>query len=69
MQLTRTLALIKPDAMQANHKNTIIEKIKENGFVIVREQEIQLSTIKAGLFYKEHVGKSFYEDLTKWMSR
>lgn len=69
MQTIRTLALIKPDAMQANHKEDIIQKIKEHGFVIVKEDQIQLSKIKAGLFYKEHVGKPFYEELTKWMSR
>lgn len=61
--------MIKPDAMQANHKDEIIQKIKENGFSIVQEQRLQLSKEKAGLFYKEHEGKPFYEDLTSWMSR
>lgn len=66
---SRTLALIKPDAMQANHKDEIIAKIKENGFCIVKEQQLELSKEKAGLFYKEHEGKPFYQDLTSWMSR
>lgn len=66
---SRTLALIKPDAMQANHKDEIIQKIKENGFSIIQEQQLQLSKEKAGLFYKEHEGKPFYQDLTSWMSR
>ncbi|KAK4514633.1 mtDNA inheritance, partitioning of the mitochondrial organelle [Mucor velutinosus] len=65
---SRTLALIKPDAMQAAHKDEIIEKIKENGFRIVQEQQIQLSKEKVGLFYKEHEEKPFYQDLTNWMS-
>ncbi|KAI8078064.1 nucleoside diphosphate kinase, partial [Gilbertella persicaria] len=63
-----TLALIKPDAMQANHKNAIIEKIKEHGFMIVREREIHFSKEQAGLFYEEHEGKPFYDQLTDWMS-
>lgn len=66
---SRTLALIKPDAMQANHKDEIIQKIKENGFSIIQEQQLQLSKEKAGSFYKEHEGKPFYQDLTSWMSR
>lgn len=66
---SRTLALIKPDAMQANRKDDIIAKIKENGFRIVQEQQLQLSKEKAGLFYKEHQGKPFYQDHTSWMSR
>lgn len=66
---SRTLALIKPDAMQANHKDEIISKIKENGFDLVQEKQLLLSKEKAGLFYKEHEGKPFYQDLTNWMSR
>jgi len=66
---SRTLALIKPDAMQANHKDAIIAKIKENGFRIVKEQQLELSKEKAGVFYKEHEGKPFYQDLASWMSR
>ncbi|KAI8369844.1 nucleoside diphosphate kinase [Choanephora cucurbitarum] len=68
-QPTRTLALIKPDAMQANHKNAIIEKIKEHGFTVVQEREIHLTKEKAGLFYQEHENKPFYDELTSWMSR
>ncbi|KAL9553745.1 hypothetical protein MBANPS3_003141 [Mucor bainieri] len=65
---SRTLALIKPDAMQANHKDDIIEKIKQSGFRIVQEQQLHLSKEKTGLFYKEHEGKPFFQDLTSWMS-
>lgn len=67
--ISRTLALIKPDAMQANHKDEIINKIKENGFDLVQEKQLLLSKEKAELFYKEHEGKPFYQDLTNWMSR
>lgn len=61
--------MIKPDAMEANNKDAIIDKIKENGFEIVQERQLQLSKEDAGLFYKEHEGKPFYETLTTWMSR
>lgn len=55
--------------MQANNKEAIIKKIKENEFIIVQEREIHLSKEQASLFYREHEGKPFYKDLTDWMSR
>ncbi|KAI9269653.1 hypothetical protein EDC94DRAFT_376648 [Helicostylum pulchrum] len=64
----RTLALIKPDAMQANNKEAIIKQIKQHDFIIVQEREIHLSKENACLFYREHEGKPFYNDLTNWMS-
>ncbi|KAI8890286.1 nucleoside-diphosphate kinase, partial [Backusella circina FSU 941] len=65
--IQNTLAIIKPDGMQG-HKEAIIQKIKENGFHLVQEREVQLSKEQAGLFYREHEGKPFYQDLTTWMS-
>ncbi|KAJ3132964.1 Thioredoxin domain-containing protein 3 [Geranomyces variabilis] len=64
----QTLALIKPDAYGAGKKDDIIARIKADGFQIVQEQEQQWTAEKAGEFYKEHVGKPFYETLTGWMS-
>jgi nucleoside diphosphate kinase len=55
--------------MQANNKDAIISKIKETGFKIVQEREVYLSKEQAGLFYREHIGKPFFENLTTWMSR
>ncbi|KAJ3183145.1 hypothetical protein HDU87_007568, partial [Geranomyces variabilis] len=65
---TQTLALIKPDAYGAGKKDEIIAKIKADGFKIVKEQEQKWTREKAGEFYKEHVGKPFYETLVGWMS-
>ncbi|KAI8148477.1 non-metastatic cell 5, partial [Fennellomyces sp. T-0311] len=62
----RTLAIIKPDAV--NKKADIVSKIKSAGFVIVQDREIHLSLEQARLFYREHEGKPFYNDLTYWMS-
>ncbi|KAJ3101241.1 Thioredoxin domain-containing protein 3 [Phlyctochytrium bullatum] len=63
----KTLALIKPDAYPT-HKDAIVARIKDAGFTIVKESEVTFSLEKAQEFYKEHVGKPFYEDLTTWMS-
>jgi nucleoside diphosphate kinase len=60
--------MIKPDAMAAGHKQGILAKIKENGFTVVAEKELQLTKEKAKEFYKEHDGKPFYDGLTDFMS-
>ena len=39
----QTLALIKPDAMAAGSKSGILARIKEAGFTVAAEKELQLS--------------------------
>jgi nucleoside diphosphate kinase len=68
-QNQRTLALIKPDAYGAGNKDDIIEKLKEGGFKIAFEKEIQLTEDMAKTFYAEHAEKPFYTELVSWMSR
>ena len=68
-QNQRTLALIKPDAYCAGKKDEIIEKLKEGGFKIALEKEIQLTEDMAKKFYAEHAEKPFYTELVSWMSR
>ncbi|KAJ3209854.1 thioredoxin domain-containing protein 6 [Dinochytrium kinnereticum] len=63
----RTLALIKPDAYP-DKKDEILKRIVEDGFKVVEEKEVRFSKERAGEFYKEHLGKGFYEELTSWMS-
>ncbi|KAI8995899.1 nucleoside diphosphate kinase [Gaertneriomyces semiglobifer] len=64
----RTLALIKPDAYGSGKKDEIVQRVKDEGFTIVKEAEVQWTPEKAQEFYAEHEGKSFYEDLVAWMS-
>jgi len=42
--------------------------IKDNGFTILAEKEYNMTMDVAKEFYKEHVGKPFFETLTTWMS-
>jgi len=42
--------------------------IKDGGFNIVAEKEYKMTMDIAKEFYKEHVGKPFFETLTTWMS-
>ncbi|KAJ3161782.1 thioredoxin domain-containing protein 6 [Geranomyces michiganensis] len=64
----RTLALIKPDAFAAGHRDAILERIRAKGFTIVAEKEVELTREQAREFYKEHDGRQFYEELVTWMS-
>jgi nucleoside diphosphate kinase len=68
-QQQKTLALIKPDAMQANYQQAIIDKIVSSGFTILQQKQIHFSLDQACLFYREHEHKAFYPQLTEWMSR
>jgi thioredoxin domain-containing protein 3 len=66
--LERTLALIKPDVYSTGKKDSILEKIRDAGFAIVKEQEIHLTLPQAQDFYREHYSKPFFEELVNWMS-
>ena len=66
--MERTLAIIKPDAMQRGHKDAIIAIIKKNGFSIVAQKETQLSEKEAGDFYAEHKERPFFGELVSFMT-
>ncbi|KAH6583817.1 hypothetical protein BASA60_001234 [Batrachochytrium salamandrivorans] len=65
--LERTLAIIKPDAYPL-HKESIITRIKSEGFAIIKDAEVHFTIEQAQDFYKEHIDKPFYSELTMWMS-
>ena len=67
LKIEATLALIKPDAYPV-HKDAILKRIQDDGFAIYKEAEVRLTPEQAQEFYKEHVGKPFYETLCGWMS-
>lgn len=63
-----TLAIIKPDAVQAKHVGDVIQRYEEEGFKIKQLKLTQLTPEQAQTFYKEHDGKPFYNDLTQYMT-
>ncbi|XP_071484524.1 thioredoxin domain-containing protein 3 homolog [Diadema antillarum] len=62
-----TLAVIKPDAA-GEHKDAILEKIKEAGFQINLQRDVELNKELASKLYLEHEGKEFYDSLIDHMS-
>ena len=66
--LTRTLAIIKPDAVSARQAGNIIQRILDNGFNIRALKLIQLTTSLAEGFYAVHRERPFFKDLVAFMS-
>ncbi|XP_050927818.1 thioredoxin domain-containing protein 6 [Lates calcarifer] len=64
----RTLAVIKPDAME-EHREKILEEIHASGFSVTQLKETVLSREMAEEFYKEHREKPFFSQLVEFMCR
>lgn len=66
--MSRTLIMIKPDAVKNKHIGDIIARIEKEGFRILALKYLQLSLEDAKQFYKVHAERPFYLDLCKSMS-
>jgi nucleoside-diphosphate kinase len=68
MAVTRTLTIIKPDAVSKNFTGNILQKITDTGFRIVAMKYAKLTEEKASQFYLVHRQRPFYNSLVKFMS-
>jgi nucleoside-diphosphate kinase len=66
--LQRTLAIIKPDAVQRRLAGRILSRIEEQGFQIRAMRRVQLSRHEAEGFYAVHRERPFFGSLTGFMS-
>ncbi|MDP9268013.1 MAG: nucleoside-diphosphate kinase [Acidobacteriota bacterium] len=66
--LQRTFAIIKPDAVSRDFQGEIISLILKNDFNIIGMKMLQITQKQAEGFYAVHVGKPFFESLTKFMA-
>ena len=64
----RTLSIIKPDAVERNLENKIIECFINTGLKVAEKKKIKLTKEEAAEFYKTHEVKPFYEDLCNYLS-
>ncbi len=67
MAIERTLSIIKPDAVGANHIGEIYSRFEKAGLKIIAAKMLHLDDEKAGGFYAEHKERPFYNDLVKFM--
>jgi nucleoside-diphosphate kinase len=64
----RTLAIIKPDAVQRRLAGRIIQRIEEEGFQIRAMRRVSLTKAEAEGFYAVHRQRPFFGSLTEFMS-
>ncbi len=67
--MERTLAIIKPDAVAAQHTGEIITAIEQAGFSIIRMEKLLLSRERAEAFYDIHKERPFFGELVAFMVR
>ena len=64
----RTLAIIKPDAVERHLIGAILQRIEAQGFQIRAMRLVHLSKKQAQGFYAVHRDRSFFASLTDFMS-
>jgi nucleoside-diphosphate kinase len=64
----KTLAIIKPDAVNKRVIGKIIQRVEDEGFAIMKMKLLHLTKEEAKSFYIVHKDKHFYESLTEFMS-
>jgi nucleoside-diphosphate kinase len=64
----RTLAIIKPDAVERHLAGKIIHRIEDSGFHIRAIRQVSLSKTQAEGFYAVHRERPFFGSLTTFMS-
>lgn len=66
--MSRTLAIIKPDAVANGHSGRIIDHLQDAGFRVLGLRMTRLSEEQAGAFYAVHAERPFYGELVQFMT-
>ena len=66
--MERTLAIIKPDAVERRLVGKIVQRIEDAGFTIRAMRRVRLSPREAEGFYEVHRERPFFASLTAFMS-
>lgn len=68
MAIERTLSIIKPDAVGANHIGEIFSRFEKNDLKIIATKMKHLSKEETEGFYAEHKERGFFNDLVAFMT-
>ena len=63
-----TLAIIKPDALQARNAGKILAQLEAAGFVVRAARLVKLTTTQAEAFYEVHRARPFYRPHVTFMT-
>lgn len=66
--MERTLAILKPDSVEAGKAGAIIAKLQDEGFVVRGIKMLRLSQAQAQAFYEVHKERPFYGSLVEFMT-
>ena len=66
--MSRTLAIIKPDAVASGKTGKIVAHIQEAGFKVLAMRMTRLSQAEARAFYEVHKERPFYDSLVSFMT-
>ena len=68
MAIERTLSILKPDSVSADHIGEICARFEKSGLKIVAMKMLRLTRERAGQFYDVHRDRPFFPDLVRFMT-
>lgn len=68
MEASKTMMIVKPDAVERGLVGKIVSMAEAKGFKILDLKMLHLTLSNAEVLYRVHKGKPFFEPLTKYMA-
>ena len=66
--MQRTLAILKPDSVEAGVAGRILARLEQEGFRVLALRKTRLSRAQARAFYEVHAERPFYDSLVEFMT-